>query len=218
MQKLIEDQHINGIGTHYAYALRHRIVIQELKTIQPKLKTNLPLHINELFFYLLDSAKSGMVLYLCKIYERPKKGSKSRSLGKLLNQIKSSQIDIIRNEFSLKIEWPKFINRHKKLLLKHPDLETKCELFITVVQNKIESFEEKGSLIDKIRIWRDKFIAHDEKYDEKLKMEEEEIDTLLQLANYILDYINTFVNTGVYVITDKSNVTFIQEVLKDYIE
>ncbi len=217
LQEIIEDQHINGLGAQYGYALRHRLILKELKLIQPILKKDLPLHISELFVYLVDSSKTGTILYLSKLYDRPSKGSKTRSITKFINQIQSNKIDIVSNHYFLESQWPKFISRHSNLILKHPDLNVSCKKFLDVVLIKIKLMKGIGQPINKIRIWRDKFIAHSEKYDESLKMGDEEIETLLELANFLLDYVNSFVNTGNAVFTDRANASFVRELFKDYI-
>lgn len=217
MKEIIEDQHINGLGSQYGYALRHRMIVKELKLIHPYLKKDLPLHINELFIYLLESSKTGTILYLSKLYDRQSKGSKTRSIVKFINQIQSCKIEIINNDFLLELMWPKFINRHSNLILKHPDLNVSIKKYLNVVLMKIKFMEGIGQPIYNIRIWRDKFIAHSERYDESFKMEDEEIETLLELANFLLDFVNSFVNTGNTVYTDRANASFVRELFKDFI-
>lgn len=216
MQDLIIDQIINGLGTSYYLALKNRMILKELKNIQPKLKKDRPKYVDEMFIYLRDCSKNETILNISKLYDKSN-DRKTRSINKLINQIKSSSLEIEQNEFYLDATWALFLARHKRLVNKFPELKTSPDCFFEIAQKIILDFEEKENLIGRVRIWRDKLIAHNERTALKISLEDEEIDTLLELAFFVLDFINYYVVSGSFVSVKNENPYFVTRYFQDYI-
>ena len=216
-KELIRDQMINGLATTYSLALKNRLILKELKNIQPKLKKDRPSHIDEMFLYLRDCSKNETILNISKLYEKSN-DRKTRSINKLINQIISNKIEIINDVYFLEKNWLYFLDKHKKIINKVPELKTSPDCFFKIVEKVIHDFEQKENLIGQVRIWRDKFIAHNERTALKISFEDDDIDSLLELAFFILDFINFYVVTGSYVTINVIKPNFVTEYFKDYIE
>ena len=213
----IRDQHTNGLGVQYLLAIKSKLILDELREIQPKLKQDTPQHIIDLFRYIADTAKRDIILSLSKIYDRPsERNNKLRNINKFICQLQRHKIRIFNTVDLIEDIWNNFLNKHSKIIAKYPQLITEKENIIDQIQEIITNLETKNHTIDRLRIWRDKFLAHNENYSEEVKLSIEEVETLFEITFLIFDFSNSFFNINT-VLIEKPNINFINEVFKEYL-
>ncbi len=214
----IRDQHTNGLGVQYLLALKNKLILDELREIQPKLKQDTPQHIIDLFHYISDTAKRDVILGLSKIYDRPsERNNKLRNINKFICQLQRHKIEIFNTIDLIGDSWNNFLNKHSKIINKYPLLNTKKENFIDFIQEIVTNLETKNHTIDRLRVWRDKYLAHNENYSDEVKLSIEEVETLFEITYLIIDFSNSFFNINT-VLIEKPNIGFIKEVFMNYID
>jgi hypothetical protein len=213
----IQDQHLSGLGVQYYIAFRNNLILRELREIKPCLKEDTPQYILDLFLFLADSAKRDTILSLSKIFDRSsKRNNKLRNINKFLNQLKSHEDELFSVIELFDNNWDDFKKQHSKIIIKYPKLDIDKENFIYVVEEIISSLQENGNIIDKLRVWRDKVLAHNELYLKEISLEYDEIETLFEISYLVFEIYNRFLRKGT-VILNLPKISFVRDVFKDFL-
>tara|TARA_B100000508_G_scaffold137355_1_gene131665 strand:- start:194655 stop:195305 length:651 start_codon:yes stop_codon:yes gene_type:complete len=213
----IQDQQGEGLAVQLGYAYYNRNILLELRKIKDNLSNDTPDHLKELFGYMERTSRDNTILHIAKIYDR-KSRNKTRRLIKLINQLISSDLSI-KNKYFTDSQWPKFLDRHTNIFSHFEKPIPNCNQYLKWCLDRIEELEnDSESSLNKVRTWRDKILAHNEAFDRsKMKMDDYEVDFLLEFAEAVLDFTNSFASTDMHVILRKSRTGFVKNIFEEYL-
>jgi hypothetical protein len=213
----IQDQQSEGLAVQLGYAYYNRNILLELRKIKDQLRPDMSYHLKELFGFMAETSRDNTIIHIAKIYDRKSK-NKTRRLAKLLNQLIISDL-LIKNKHFTDSHWPKFINQHHNMFAKCKNQLPNYDNYLKWCIDKIEELENDGeSSLNKVRTWRDKILAHNEAFDSSnLKIEDNEVDFLLEFAEAVLDFTNFYASTELHVILRKPQAEFVKNIFKEYL-
>lgn len=213
----IQDQQSEGLAVQLGYAYYNRNILLELRKIKDHLRQDMPDHLKELFRYMAQTSRDNTIIQIAKIYDRKSK-NKTRRLIKLLNQLNSSDL-LIKNTYFANYQWSKFLDQHSNMFSNYKNQLPNYDNYLKWCIDKIEELEnDENSSLNKVRTWRDKVLAHNEAFDSSnLRMEDHEVDFLLEFAEAVLDFTNFYASTEMHVILRTSQAEFVNNIFKEYI-
>jgi hypothetical protein len=213
----LQDQLVHGLGSDLELAYYNRNILLQLRMIHPKITEQTSKAAIEQFNFMCVNSKINAVLYLSRIYDKPNNNNKTRCLEKLINQLisnKMSNAPVIIAE----ILWEEFKIKHLKALhflganiVKSDDFLAKVGCYITTTR------ESNGAPLNKVKEWRDGFIAHNDSNKDAPSLSDIQIEELLIIAEAALSYINDFLGIGASFNLRKPAGEFVDEIFSQLI-
>lgn len=169
-----------------------------------------------LFNYLLANSKEKTVLHLAKIYDNKSK-YETRCLPEVIKILQENKPSISENVFT-KDNWTEF-QRNYKTIFDYTEFNSDFTInnFIDYFNCVFKKVKKQQSFKD-LKIWRDKILAHNEKYDSTdLNIDYEDIEFLLLLPKAIIEFTNHFVDTEstIFPINAETDAYFIEYLLEN---
>ncbi|MBU2018473.1 MAG: hypothetical protein KJ941_02400, partial [Bacteroidetes bacterium] len=118
-------------------------------------------------------------------------------------------------------QWATFINKFQHLFISFSELDKhNPELFYYSIRDFVKSALDKGVeddfILKRLKNWRDKKVAHSEKYDSSNFISFEEAKKLLDISKAISEFVNTFFQSDLIVFSEGEDSRFINELIKRY--
>jgi hypothetical protein len=195
----LHDIQLNGLAHDLMHAKRHVHLFNAIKNNWDKINQLSNEDAQWISFLKLTSVQQA-VLYLSKLYDSSgeRNGQNIRCIRDLLKEINNLKLE---TPISLEIIWSKFYSRHKKIIDFLGDKGTiNAANFQTSIQEYLDKEYDKSVseelVLKKLKLIRNKIVAHNEIVTLDTKIEIEEIEYLVFLADSILDFTNTFLSLG----------------------
>ncbi len=195
----LHDIQLNGLAHDLMHAKRHVQLFNAIKNNWDKIN-QLSIEDAQWIYFLKLTSVQQAVLYISKLYDSSgeKKGYKIRCIRDLLKEINNLKLE---TPITLDIIWSKFYSRHKKVI---DYLGYKGTIHAGNFQTSIQEYLDKEFdksvsdelVLKKLKLIRNKIVAHNEIVTLDTKIEIEEIEYLVFLADSILDFTNTFLSLG----------------------
>lgn len=210
----IEDLHLQGLITDTYRANLNFEIFKKIQFVWSKIR-DLEKNDATLINYLKNSSKELTIIYLARLFEKKSNKFPTRCLDELITQLLNANIHFSENELT-RNKWQNFA-RTNELLIEQLNKYSECnkENFLINVQRLID--EEKGvknSALYKLKTWRDKSLAHNEHFEEIIKLDLEEVEFLLSIPNSVIQYINEFVPSGSIIYIPTGSTNFVTHLLK----
>ena len=170
------------------------------------------------FNYLLSNAKEKTILHLAKIFDTKSK-YETRCLSEVIKILRENNQKITENVFT-RDNWIDFKNKYK-LIFDYAEFNSDVNInnFIDYF-NRVFTKIKKSPSYKNLKLWRDKILAHNEKYDStNLNIDYPDIEFLLLLPKAIIEFTNQFVHTEstIFPINAETDTYFIENLLYKYI-
>lgn len=171
-----------------------------------------------LFSYLLANSKEKTVLHLAKIYDNKSK-YETRCLSEIIKILQENKLNISGNVFE-RDNWEEF-QKNFKIIFDYAEFNSEITInnFIDYFNRVFKKVKKQKSFKD-LKLWRDKILAHNEKYDSTdLNIGYEDIEFLLLIPKAIIEFTNHFVDTEstIFPIDAQTDAYFIDNLLEKYI-
>ena len=207
----LQDQLLHGLGSDLELAYYNRNILLQLRVIHPKITEQTSKAVIEQFNFMRDNSKINAVLYLSRVYDKPN-NHKTRCLEKLINQLISNKMSNAPAIIA-EILWDEFKIKHLKALhflggniVKSDEFLAKVGCYITTTR------ESNGAPLNKVKEWRDGFIAHNDSNKDAPSLSDIQIEELLIIAEAALSYINDFLGIGASFNLRKPEGEFVEEI------
>lgn len=195
----LHDIQLNGLAHDLMHAKSHIKLFNAIKNNWDKID-QLSSEDNQWISFLKLTSVQQAVLYISKLYDSSgeRKGYKIRCIRDLLKEIISLKLETPVN---LDVIWNKFYIKHNIAFDLLSELGTsKSDNFLASIQGYLDKEFDKSIsdefVLKRLRIIRNKIVAHNEIVTLDIKIEIDEIESLVLLADAILDFTNTFLSLG----------------------
>ena len=195
----LHDIQLNGLAHDLMHAKRHIQLFNAIKNNWDKID-QLSSKDNQWISVLKLTSVQQAVLYISKLYDSSGviKGYKIRCIRDLLKEINTQKLE---TAISLDLIWNKFYVKHTIAFDFLGELGTiKSENFLASIQGYLDKEFDKSIsdefVLKRLRLIRNKIVAHNEIVTLDTKIEIDEIENLVFLADAILDFTNTFLGLG----------------------
>ena len=195
----LHDIQLNGLAHDLMFAKRHVHLFNSIKNNWDKID-QLSSEDAQWISFLKETSEQQAVLYLCKLYDSSgeRKGYKIRCIRDLLKEINNLKLD---SAISLDIIWNKFYSKHKKAIDSLGKIGTiHSENFQSTFQGYLDKEFDKSIsdefVLKRLKLIRNKIVAHNEVVTLDEKIENEEIENLVFLTDAFLDFTNTMLSLG----------------------
>lgn len=212
----IDDLHLQGLGADTMHAEVNFNIYKKLKTVWEKLQ-ELDEYERTLFGYTRQNAIDRTILYLGRLYDRKSNNYPTRCIDELIDHIEKEKIEIYSSGIT-NINWKKFSEKYENLLTEiYKSEEPTVQNYLPTIKKYItNAMKEEGSSFVRLKIWRDKFIAHNERYDDKVLLTDEEVEFLISIPKSLVDYLNDFVSNPLITIQKPGQAYFINKMIEKY--
>ncbi|WP_159038368.1 AbiU2 domain-containing protein [Brumimicrobium mesophilum] len=185
-----------------------------MKAVWPNLK-NVDKSEQELLFYLKNSSRDYMVLYLAKLFDNRSNRHPTRCIDELLYQLEKSEIDYKNSSYTIR-SWVKFQVKYKDLMeVIFISEEPKIHLFLNKISEYIQTQKKaEGNPLNTLKIWRDKFLAHNESFNDNVVLDETEVEFILMIPESILKFLDEFTLNQIRYIERPVQTTFITNLIQ----
>ncbi len=213
----INDLHLQGLAADAMNAEVNFKVYLKLKEVWDKVQ-ELDEYDRTLFVYTKQNAIDRTILYLGRLYDRKSNNYPTRCIDELIDHITKEKIEIYSSGIT-KIKWKKFTKKYEKLLVDvYQSEEPTVENYLPTIKSYITNeMMKEGSSFKRLKIWRDKFIAHNERYDDKVSLTDEEVEFLISIPKSLVDYLNDFVSNPMIAIQRPGQAYFINKMIEKYL-
>jgi len=195
----LHDIQLNGLAHDLMHAKRHIQLFNAIKNNWDKIDL-LSSEDNQWISFLKLTSVQQAVLYISKLYDSSgeRKGYKIRCIRDLLKEINTQKLE---TAISLDVIWNKFQIKNNIAFDLLGELETiKSDNFLASIQGYLDKEFDKSIsdefVLKRLKIIRNKIVAHNEIVTHDTKIEIDEIEHLVLLADAILDFTNTFLSLG----------------------
>lgn len=211
----LNDLHLKGIAADTMQAELNFHIYKKIKKVWDKVQ-KLDEYERTLFGYTQQNAIDRTILYLSRLYDRRSAKYPTRCIDELIHHFGKEQIDIYSSGIT-KINWSKFTKKYENLLNEvYQSEEPSVQNYLPAIKNYITIAMEGNSSFKSFKIWRDKYIAHNERYDEKISLTDEEIELLILIPKSLVEYFNCFVSNQVVAIQKPGQTYFINKMIEKY--
>lgn len=194
----IQDLQLQGIANDiYRAELNFKIYLK-IKKVWERIK-DIEINEQKLFVYLKECAVEKTVLHLSKLFDKPHKKYPTRCIEEVINVIEQNP-EWLKTHFLTEKQWGDFIKTNQKtiqILSEFGDISLKTfivNLKAYLIKQKTEDLE-----LSKLKVWRDKVIAHNESTEIKPSLSDDEVQDFIDISKTLFDYLNCFIPTEVHV-------------------
>lgn len=214
----IQDLQLEGIAKDIFNAELNFNIYLKIKNVWERLK-DLDINEQKLFVYLKDCAVEKTVLHLSKLFDNPHKKYPTRCIEEVISIVEQNP-DWLKTHFLTEKQWRDFVKCNQKtiqILSKFGDVSLKTfivNLKAYLIKQKTEDLE-----LGKLKVWRDKVIAHNESTEIKPSLSDDEVQDFIAISKALFDYLNCFIQTNVYVIMSiQKDTYFIDKLIERTLE
>jgi hypothetical protein len=214
----IQDLQLQGIAIDIYKADLNFNIYLKIKKVWAQL-VNLDPNQQKLFIYLKECAVEKTVLHLSKLYDNPHKNYPTRCIEEVINVIEQNPV-WLKTNFLTEKKWKNFVKGNQKttqILSKFGDLSLHSfisNLKAYIIKQKTEDLE-----LNRLKFWRDKSIAHNEKTNIRTSLTDNEVQELIAISKLLLQYINYFIETNVLIeMSIHNDVYFIDNLIKNSLD
>jgi hypothetical protein len=203
----IQDLQLEGIAKDIFKAELNFNIYLKIKNVWERLK-DLDINEQKLFVYLKDSAVEKTVLHLSKLYDNPNKKYPTRCIEEVIKVVEQNK-EWLKTHFLTEKQWGNFVKCNQKtiqILSKFGDISVKT--FITNLKAYLIKQKTDDLELSKLKVWRDKVIAHNESTEIKPSLSDDEVQDFIAISKSLFDYLNCFIQTEVHVIMSIQKDTF----------
>ncbi len=156
-----------------------------------------------------------MVLYLAKLFDNRSNRHPTRCIDELLYQLEKSEIDYKNSSYTIR-SWVKFQVKYKDLMeVIFISEEPKIHLFLNKISEYIQTQKKaEGNPLNTLKIWRDKFLAHNESFNDNVVLDETEVEFILMIPESILKFLDEFTLNQIRYIERPVQTTFITNLIQ----
>jgi hypothetical protein len=195
----LHDIQLNGLAHDLMHAKRHIQLFNAIKNNWDKIDKLSNEDSQWISFLKLTSVQQA-VLYMSKLYDSSgeRKGNKLRCIRDLLKEITNLKLE---TAISINVIWSNFYSKHKKAIdslgkvgaINSGNFQSSFQSYLDKEFDKSISDE---FVLKRLKFIRNKIVAHNEVVTLDTKIELEEIENLIFIADAFLDFTNTMLSLG----------------------
>lgn len=194
----IQDLQLQGIAIDIYRAELNFNIYLKIKNVWERLK-DVEIEEQKLFVYLKDCAVEKTVLHLSKLYDNPHKKYPTRCIEEVINVIEQNP-EWLKTNFLTEKQWGDFVKCNQKTIQILSEFGV-ISLKTFIINLKAYLFKQKTENLElsKLKVWRDKVIAHNESTKIKPSLSDDEVQDFIAISKALFDFLNCFLHTEVHV-------------------
>lgn len=209
----IEDLHLKGLGMDTLKANRNFEIFKKIKAVWPEL-AHIDKYDQNLFVYLKNSSRDYTILYLGRLFDSKSSHNPTRCIDELIYYLENSELEY-HQCFLTERKWQDFISKYKSVIdVVYGAEKAELQNFLGKIQGYVNHQKKiMGSPLERLKKWRDKFLAHNEHFEGDVRLEDDEVEFLLSISNSLLEFLNDFVSNEMIVVSPSGTSYFITHLI-----
>lgn len=214
----IKDLQLEGVTKDLFKAELNFNIYLKIKNVWERLK-DLDIDEQKLFVYIKDCAVEKTVLHISKLYDNPNKKYPTRCIEEVINVVDQNP-EWLKTHFLTEKQWGDFVNCNQKtihILSKFGDVSLKT--FIRNLKSYLTKQKTEDLEMGKLKVWRDKIIAHNESTEIKASLSDDEVHDFIAISKALFNFLNCFIQTEVHVTMNiQKDTSFIDKLIERTLE